>query len=336
MDVVLFESAEKQKFNAGSKARKDALRIAINCGYSPVILFHNGKSKLTIVFELVKGCVSAIAKAKKGENILIQYPYSPMLLNKILFGVLSFAKKIKGYNVLVLIHDLKGLRNNDRNLLRKELKMMKNCDVIYHNECMMNECEKIFHVKSYQILGVFDYLYTGEICKREYSTTPVVMIAGKLSKEKCGYAYQLSDIDGVRFDLFGTNYSGSSSDKVRYRGKYDPDELISHLDGQFGLVWDGDTIDTCGGTSGNYLRYNNPHKLSLYIAAGVPLIVWNQSALADYVLQNGLGICVDNLRDLQKKLQTITYDEYYRLCHNVLIIRKEIIAGDLFKRIIMI
>ena len=34
-------------------------------------------------------------------------------------------------------------------------------------------------------------------------------------------------------------------------------------------MWDGPSPDTCAGVYGAYLRYNNPHKTSLYLAAGL-------------------------------------------------------------------
>ena len=334
MNIVLFENAGMQKYNAGSKARQDSLQIAKDCGYKHITLFHNGNAKPIAALEIVKGCISVIANAKRSDTILIQYPYSPMLLNEMLFGVLRVGGKLKGYEVSVLIHDLNGLRNADNALLRKELKMMRGCNIIYHNESMKEACENVLKAKSYQILGIFDYLYSGKTCKREYSKNPTVMIAGNLSKDKCGYIYQLSAVGGVNFDLFGVGYDGDSTEKVRYRGKYAPEELIANLDGQFGLVWDGDTINTCGGANGNYLRYNNPHKLSLYIAAGVPIIVWKESALARFVEDNGVGICVNSLNELPEAISKISLSDYKAMVASVEQISKQIQYGENLKKII--
>ena len=33
----------------------------------------------------------------------------------------------------------------------------------------------------------------------------------------------------------------------------------------------------------DYLRINNPHKTSLYLACGIPIITWNKAAIAQYV-----------------------------------------------------
>ena len=56
-----------------------------------------------------------------------------------------------------------------------------------------------------------------------------------------------------------------------YFGSFLPDELPAALEGGFGLVWDGDSAETCSGVFGEYLRYNNSHKASLYLASGFPL-----------------------------------------------------------------
>ena len=55
------------------------------------------------------------------------------------------------------------------------------------------------------------------------------------------------------------------------------------MEGNWGLVWDGNSIDTCSGNFGEYLRLNAPFKFSLYLAAKRPVVVWRESAMAEYV-----------------------------------------------------
>ena len=40
-----------------------------------------------------------------------------------------------------------------------------------------------------------------------------------------------------------------------YFGSFLPDELPVALEGGFGLVWDGDSAETCSGVFGEYLRF---------------------------------------------------------------------------------
>ena len=340
MNYILCESASKQKYNA-AKARMDVKEIAIQAGYKMITLFHNGYFKPYIVCEMICGCFMTIYRANKNDRVLIQYPYYPNWINRLFLQLLWVGKKIKKYRVIMLIHDVPALRqrvsqpNADQKNLVREIHSWSWVDrVICHNESMRKIFKKAHPFDKYVVLGVFDYLYNGPICERTYKATPVVMVAGNLAKEKSGYIYELNDVKGVHFDLFGTNYSGAVTENVKYRGKYPSDELILHLDGQFGLVWDGNSIDTCNGDYGEYLKYNNPHKFSLYIAAEVPVIVWKQSALADDVEKDGLGICVESLHDLPEVLGNISENDYQMMCQNVRKVRNDIVLGNRLKKLI--
>ena len=53
---------------------------------------------------------------------------------------------------------------------------------------------------------------------------------------------------------------------VVYKGVYPPDQLPDKIQGGWGLIWDGSSLKGCQGNYGEYLKYNNPHKTSFYIA----------------------------------------------------------------------
>ena len=73
----------------------------------------------------------------------------------------------------------------------------------------------------------------------------------------------------------------------------------------------------CTGQTGEYLRINNPHKTSLYLAAGFPVIIWKQAALAPFIVENGLGLAVDSLEELPRLLEQLTDEEYRGFVANV-------------------
>ena len=338
MNILLDETADKHELNA-VKARTDIKTIAAQRGYREITLFHSGNAKYRIPFEIVVGCVKAIRLAGKGDKVLIEYPYYPLVVDRLITTLLRFGRLIKGYRITLLLHDVVALRSKMANpkegmrALRSETRIWRGLDcVICHNESMLEMLRAVDTKTNYVALGPFYYLYDGPVCARTYSKNPTVMIAGNLAKEKCAYVYKLTQVMDVRFDLFGSNYSGQSGGNVCYRGAYPASELIPHLDGQFGLVWDGDSLDTCDGDFGEYLKYNNPHKFSLYLAAGVPIIVWGRSALADFVKKNKVGICIESLHDLPEILNGISENDYQRIVQNVESIRKDIILGNRLKR----
>jgi len=70
------------------------------------------------------------------------------------------------------------------------------------------------------------------------------------------------------------------------------------------------------GVFGEYLRYNNSHKASLYLASGFPLVVWKQSALSHFVLEKGCGIAVESLHDLSQAIEQLDDKDYQDLLVN--------------------
>ena len=100
------------------------------------------------------------------------------------------------------------------------------------------------------------------------------------------------------------------------------------MDGAFGLVWDGTSVETCAGDCGNYLRINAPHKLSLYLSAGLPVIVWSQSGQAGFVKEKGLGLVVEDLNDVAAAIGRLTDAEYEGMRSRVVAMGMKMRAGE--------
>ena len=94
------------------------------------------------------------------------------------------------------------------------------------------------------------------------------------------------------------------------------------------MIWDGQSIDKISGLFGEYLRYNNPHKFSLYMATGIPVIVWKESALASFVEKNKVGYTVNSLYELEDIFKKMTKEEYEILVNNVKKIQNKVINGE--------
>lgn len=338
MDYILSEYTNKNNknaFNATNKARNDTITIAVRAGYKHEPLYHSGVSKPKIIFELIFNSLRLSLKAGKGDRILIQYPYFPPIVNDVLFFILNMGQKIRKYDIQIIIHDILFMRNDDvfqKSMsynANKEFKKFSNASrIIVHNKRMA----KIFSLNTaiknkLSVLGPFYYLYDKKVEKPEYSESPQIIIAGNLDKNKTAYIYKLKELKKLKFNLYGVGFTDEGAENLKYFGKFLPEELIENLKGNFGLVWDGDSIDTCSGTFGNYLKYNNPHKLSLYLTAGIPVIVWSESALAPFVIKKNVGIAVDSLRELEKKLAELTPEKYAEMTENVSRIRTDLITG---------
>ena len=144
----------------------------------------------------------------------------------------------------------------------------------------------------------------------------MVVYAGNLKKST--FLKSIPDDIGITINCYGRAISriNEFSKSIVYKTSFQP-ENVSILDGSWGLVWDGLSLDTCVGDFGDYLKYNSPHKLSLYIVSELPLIVWESSALSSYVKEKGIGITISSIKEIKERISIITDEEYDRILRNV-------------------
>lgn len=284
-----------------------------------------------------------LRKLKSGDVLLYQHP---MYGTRIMERILPKLRK-KGVKIVMLIHDLNILRGGEEykrdktsSVYIQDMVILNYADnIICHNQSMLNYLlSEGFEKNKLTSLEIFDYLTdhrpTAKKFKREWSC----VIAGNLVKAKCKYVYDLVDnvssAGGYTLHLYGGGLEtviSENQDKVIYHGSVSPDKLPEIMEGDFGIVWDGTSTKTCEGNNGNYLRYNNPHKTSLFLASGIPVIVWDQSALADFVRDNGVGFAIPSLDDIPDVLSRMTEDEYNRIVENVNAVSEKIRSGYFYK-----
>ena len=75
------------------------------------------------------------------------------------------------------------------------------------------------------------------------------------------------------------------------------------------------------------MKYNNPHKVSLYLSSGLPVVIWKKAALAEFINKHQVGIVVENLAQLQNKLDSLTEEEYLNLRHNAQSVSEKLKKG---------
>ena len=323
--------------NAGSKARNDVEEIVKREGYQPLLLTVEDWYQMGTVKaqqHKAKALAQAFSQLKSGDQLLIQFP---MLHHS--FFTTRLVRKIqrRGVQVYFIIHDLEALRyaNLDTVPLKHKIRvhlqessLLKVADgVIAHNPIMKSVLvEKGIPEHKLVSLEIFDYLIPNYQEKDGLSKGQPIIVAGNLAQEKAGYLYQLPARPA--YNLYGVGFDESRAlANETYFGSFLPDELPAALEGGFGLVWDGDSAETCSGVFGEYLRYNNSHKASLYLAAGFPLVVWKQSALSHFVLENGCGIAVESLHDLSQAIEQLDDKDYQDLVEKTKYIGKKIRDG---------
>ena len=327
--------------NAGNKARNDVEEIVKREGYQPLLLTVEDWYQMGTVKaqqHKAKALAQAFSQLKSGDQLLIQFP---MLHHS--FFTTRLVRKIqrRGVQVYFIIHDLEALRyaNLDTVPLKHKIRvhlqessLLKVADgVIAHNPIMKSVLvEKGIPEHKLVSLEIFDYLIPNYQEKDGLSKDQPIIVAGNLAQEKAGYLYLLPARPA--YNLYGVGFDESRAlANETYFGSFLPDELPAALEGGFGLVWDGDSAETCSGVFGEYLRYNNSHKASLYLASGFPLVVWKQSALSHFVLEKGCGIAVESLHDLKETIDNLSDADYQDLVDNAKRVGQEIRDGHYLK-----
>lgn len=332
---------------AGAKAPSDILHFCHERQYQFVSV-KRPPEKLPRPLQLIwkysfsmKYWKKVLQTTKKGDIFIYQHPlYVSRTLPKFI-GQL----KAKGVKLIVLIHDLETLRmgiegavnvNESANNMIEGSLLKKFDTVICHNKNMKSYLIGQGYAADQLVnLEIFDYITD---CKFVHSDVksefPTIAIAGNLLKTKCGYIYHIHDNGNnpnLVVNLYGMNFDQDTDDsKLIYHGSFPAAELPEKLICDFGLVWDGISAETCAGHVGEYLKYNNPHKTSLYLSSGIPVIVWKQAAIADFVTRNNVGITVDSLHEAEAAINAVTVETYKEMCINARKIAERLRTGYFF------
>ena len=185
-----------------------------------------------------------------------------------------------------------------------------------------------------EVLEVFDYCLPDIPPPAQWDgkEVPTVLFAGNLGKSRFLPEFAALDGQGIEVVLYGPGAPRELLQLGCCRGTLPSDQLPFYMKGQYGLVWDGTGINGCSGPEGNYLRYNSPHKLSLYLAAGIPVIVWSKSAAADFVLEHGVGLAVTSLEDLGNMLSQVSPGQYEKMTKACRRMQPQLARGDFLRK----
>ena len=319
---------------AGSKAREDVRDIAGSIGYQ-VLKVHcsigeKGTSVGMCSDQLIrKEWMHHFNIMEENTFLLIQGPIGTRLPKELILQ----KKREKNIHIIYLIHDVEILRRIGYTEIRdEEFEIINEISdrLIVHNESM-----KKFYVdcgvKQEKLISlqIFDYLSTTDPVSKSFERS--VIIAGNLSLEKSQYLKELKELNPIKIHLYGVNFSDEitkNANNIEYHGSVPSDIIPEKFMKGFGLVWDGNRIDTCSGNTGSYLRYNNPHKLSLYLSAGLPVIIWNEAAEKSFVMENQVGFTVHSLYEIEEKLNNLTEKDYFHFVEHAEHMAKKLKAGE--------
>lgn len=313
--------------SAGNKAKTDnedtlAEMGAINLGLPRTIR----NSKILAFFLDLIGIIRACILLQKDDVLFLQYPV------KKYFSFLCHVAHLKGAKTISLIHDLGSFRRK-KLTIQKEINRLSDSDyIIASNEKMKGWLKEHGLQKPLGALGLFDYR-SESICPEEVTEREQVKVvyAGALSMKKNSFLVDLSQTLSNWQLLVCGNKEGlqglQENPQITYQGFVPSEEFIKHIDADFGLVWDGNSLDGCSGEYGQYLKWNSPHKVSFYLRAGLPLIIWKEAAAAPIIEEAGVGITIRSLKELDDRLKALTLEDYQKMKANTVIMAKRLNEG---------
>jgi len=340
-NCVLIDVVNTQDNSSWHKVKKDVTQICNEIGFDSVV-WHNQKHwKIFRILDALCGIKKMNKTLSDGDWVILQYPHHPWVIKHTIHSF-NKLKDHKNCKLIILLHDVCFLRGlgypltGNIDMKHFEVDVCNQADaVIAHNDAMRNALVASGVKTSIYTLGIFDYLSltSRRVGRKKSGDKIIVTYAGALSREKCGYLYGEINLKNTQIYLYGNEFNGVSSHNILYKGSLNPEELVEEIEGDYGLIWDGTSMDTCNGNYGEYLKYNSPFKCSLYIAAGMPVIVWKESAIASYVLERGIGVAIKSLRELDS-IPKPNSREYEAMITNVNLLGKKIRKGIMLKTVI--
>lgn len=326
--------------NGGEKAKADINIILEKLGYKEIFLPKIKKTKH--IFKLLLGifnCLVVFVLPKK-SILIYQIPsYRSCFFEKFILHMHS----LKKYILVIVIHDIEELRKiyiKKKSQILTERELHKYSDVIIcHNDSMKKYLidsgikeDKVFAIK------IFDYIMDNELKIYERVNRKfVISIAGNLTYLKSAYVYLLDELDikniEIRLYGFGLEDKKFNNNKIKYYGFFSPKDIPNQLSEGWGLVWDGNSLDSCSGETGEYLAYINQHKVSLYLSAGLPVIIWKGAGLAKFIEENEVGITISSLKEIESVLSNISDEQYSKMVRNTVTIANKLRNGYFTKSV---
>lgn len=198
------------------------------------------------------------------------------------------------------------MRLQDKELLKEEMECLNTYKyLIVHNDTMKEYLiENGLKIPAVSI-DLFDYLVNEDTEKKSNNKIfdpqkPRIVYPGNLEKRKANFIYTL-DEEKMKFELYlyGEGLEKQTNNKIQFKGSYSPDIIPNKLEGDLGLVWSGELDESDEDLNEKaYNKFNTPHKLSCYLAAGLPVIIWNKAASCKIIDKYNVGYKINNLYDI--------------------------------------
>lgn len=321
----------RSKFDAAGKAKMDCETILNKNGWKNLGFKQTWISN-SLVGTLLSalGVTWALLRLKPNSILCLQYPFNKFYRYSV------WGANLKKCSIITLVHDVTSLKKRHKNPAN-EIALLSNSKTLIVHTKAMEDWFKEQNVDAHiERIEAFDYLHEQPSNTTKSATDfnkLKVVFAGNMGAAKSFlYDFDLLERGNYQVDLYGVGFMQSSVKNpddtiLDYKGMFPADQVIDRIDGDFGLVWYGNSMDSCDGETGQYMKYNSPHKLSLYVLCEMPIIIWDKAGMADFVASNQIGICVSSLSEVPQRLRELSPDDMKKLQTNLMAMREKMKSG---------
>ncbi|HGF7723027.1 TPA: beta-1,6-galactofuranosyltransferase [Enterococcus faecium] len=250
-----------------------------------------------------------------GDTVIVQYP---LWTNHTEFELefINYLKTVGHAKIVALVWDIISWVQDDRDRDYRgdaSLWMLNKYDlVIAANPKMAKRLREEGGVTSPMIpMYLSDFVYNGPLAQKKFKKELYYVATG------IDPAFIKEYPTNIPINFIGPNdrVQRPVPDHIHLWGPMDNNDIPYQLDGGFGLLY----YPQNGAYKGmhRYGEYNNPMKLSLYLASGLPVISLANTAHAKWIKERGVGLIIDNLADIDQAIEAISEEEYYRMLENI-------------------
>lgn len=256
-----------------------------------------------------KGLIEAVVgPVQPWDLVVVQFPLWEQLDFQAEF--IDALKRVDHVKMIGLVHEVPTwlyADDNNRTTIKNDfwLKQLRRFDLlVVANEKQAQHLERDKVEVPMISLQLWDYPYAGPL-------------KPKLYRKQLSYISDRKIIDlnyrgSTPLMLYNTDVTESVRDNpsVKHIEGLARDNLIADLADGFGLVNSDNIVEEISPNDIRNSQYNDPIELSMYLAAGMPIVVPDTSAHATLVKTQHLGIVIHDLNEIDSALAQVTNEDY--------------------------
>ena len=307
-------------------AQRNVTKIARELGFTEMGLYQypvecDSKEELR---KRLDGITSAV---EEGDIVIFQSPtwnaasYDRALVNNI--------RTRKNIRLAIFIHDVITMMFEgapEKNLLEFiQIYNMADLVIVPSERMLAFLQEKGLTVKKTLVQSMWDLPFTGEVKTPEFRRQ--VFFSGSPNRFK-SITFWNQDVPVCWFTNKEFEIGKNGKNILPSGWKNTVELLTAYTEGGFGLVWEQTDRS-------EYYKYNQPHKLSTYLAAGIPVIMQKGLVHEQTVSEQGLGFIVDSFEEAADIVTNISEEEYYQLVNNIKNISFLVRGGFFTKKLLL-